>query len=165
MTLLRLDSRPLATSRPSNTQVRRVAENFEKQLTIRLDIIFAFAHLGMELKMRKTPIKSIVSDYYATIMTSGAVTQPRPRARVVSKIHPDLVGVIPRGEGLPLWKDMLQHLPITGRLFAHFPGEWPLRFEMVKGGADTSWVRFCDIGYYWEALQLMGTGDAHWDLH
>jgi len=20
------------------------------------------------------------------------------------------------------------------------------------------------IGYYWEALQLMGTGDAHWEL-
>ena len=75
--------------------------------------------------MRKKPIPSIVADYYATTMTSGAVAKSTPRASIVSKIDAALVGVIPRGERLPLWKNMLQHLPISGRLFAHFPGECP----------------------------------------
>ena len=73
--------------------------------------------------MRKKPIKCIVSDYYATIKTSGAVVRPTPRASIVSEMEPHSVGVIPKGQGLPFWKEMLQHLPITGRLFAHFPGE------------------------------------------
>ena len=126
MTSLRSDSRLLATSRPSNTQVRGITqtiERIENQLNIRLDIIFAFAHLGMELRMRRKPIRSLVSDYYTTIVTSGAVLQSTPRASIVSTVDPTLIGVIPRGEGLPLWKDMMQHLPIIGRLFAHFPGE------------------------------------------
>jgi len=90
--------------------------------------------------MRGKPIKCIVSDYYATMKTSGAVAQTTPRVAVVSELDPHSVGVIPKGEKLPLWKDLLQHLPITGRLFAHFPA------------------------FYWEALQLMGTGDARWVL-
>jgi hypothetical protein len=77
----------------------------------------------MEIKMRKKPINCTVSDYYVTIMTSGAVVQTTPRARVVSEMEPSLIGVIPKRERLPLWKEMLQHLPITGRLFSHFPGE------------------------------------------
>jgi hypothetical protein len=77
----------------------------------------------MEIQMRPKPIECIVSDYYATITTSGAVVKPTPRASVVSELEPHMVGVIPRHERLPLWKDLLQHLPITGRLFAHFPGE------------------------------------------
>jgi hypothetical protein len=73
--------------------------------------------------MHRKPIRSHVSDYYATIVTSGAVVQPMPRASIVSTIDPALIGVIPRGEGLPVWKGMLQHLPVIGQLFAHFPGE------------------------------------------
>ncbi len=61
---------------------------------------------------------STVSDFYATV-------QPTPRVSVASTMDPALVGVIRQGENLPLWKNMLQHLPITGRLFAHFPGEYP----------------------------------------
>jgi len=95
----------------------------------------------MQLNMSKKPIKSIVSDYYATTVASGSVVQPTPRVTVVSKMDPYKIGVIPKGERLPLWKEKLQCLPIIGQLFAHFPG------------------------YYWEALQLMGTGDVHWDLH
>ena len=75
--------------------------------------------------MRRKPIPAVVSDYYATTMTSGAVAKSTLRARIVSRIDAALVGVIPRGERLPLWKNMLQHLPITGRLFAHFPGKCP----------------------------------------
>jgi len=82
--------------------------------------------------MRKKPVKSSVSDYYATVMTSGAVLQPTPQARVVSEMDPNLIGVIPRGEKLPVWKEMLQHLPISGRLFAHFPGERPCRLRVVR---------------------------------
>lgn len=96
----------------------------ENQLTIRLDIIFAFAHLGMEIKMSRKPTMSTVSDYYAT-MSSGAVVRSTPRVSVVSTMNPALVGVIRKGENLPLWKRMLQHLPIVGRMFAHFPGEYP----------------------------------------
>ena len=94
------------------------------QLTIYIDIIFAFAHLGMEIKMHRKPLKSIVSDYYATMKTSGAVAQTRPRATVVSELDAHSIGVVPKSDRLPLWKDMLQRLPITGRLFAHFPGEY-----------------------------------------
>lgn len=128
MTSLRSDSRTLATSRPSNTQACRISQTYKKienQLTTRLDILFAFAHLGVEIQMRRKPKSCIVSDYYATMTASGAVVQPTPRASVVSKIDAALIGVIPRGENLPRWKLMLQHLPIMGRLFAHFPGEYP----------------------------------------
>lgn len=135
MTSLRLDSRTLATSRTSNTQARRISQVYiklENQLTIRLDILFAFAHLGMEIKMRRKPKSCIVSDYYATMTSSGAMVQPTPRASVASNIEAALIGVIPRGENLPRWKNMLQHLPIMGRLFAHFPGEYPCKFDVVK---------------------------------
>ena len=77
----------------------------------------------MQIQMRRKPMTAIVSDYYATMKTSGGVAQLKPRASVVSVLDAHSVGVIPRGQRLPLWKDMLQHLPITGRLFAHFPGE------------------------------------------
>jgi len=73
--------------------------------------------------MSPNPIKPIVSDYYATIKTSGAVMKPTLRASLVSEMEEHLIGVIPKGEKLPLWLNMLQHLPIVGRLFAHFPGE------------------------------------------
>jgi len=98
------------------------------------DSLFAFAHLGMEIKMRKKPTECVVSDYYA----SEKAKEPTLRASVVSALAPDLVGVIRKEESLPWWKDKLQHLPIAGQLFAHFPG------------------------FYWEALQLMGTGNARW---
>jgi hypothetical protein len=78
----------------------------------------------MELQMRRKPFKCVVSDYYATMKTSGAVGQTTPRATIVSTLEPHMVGVIPKGKRLPLWKNLLQYLPITGRLFAHFPGEY-----------------------------------------
>ena len=74
--------------------------------------------------MRTKPSMATVSDYYAT-MTSGATVRSTPHVSVVSKMDAALVGIIPKGENLPLWKRMLQHLPIMGRLFAHFPGEYP----------------------------------------
>ena len=73
--------------------------------------------------MRINPIKCIVSDYYATIQASGAVVQPTPRASIISEMDASTICNIPRGERLPLWKEMLQHLPVIGQLFAHFPGE------------------------------------------
>ena len=85
-------------------------ERVENQLTIRLDSIFAFAHLGMELKMRRNPTRSLVSDYYATIATPGAVI-------ITSAIDANNIGVIPSGEELPFCKDMMQRLPIIGQLF------------------------------------------------
>lgn len=73
--------------------------------------------------MRRKPMKAIVSDFYATMKTSGGVAQLKPRASIVSELDAQSVGVVPRDQRLPFWKDMLQHLPITGQLFAHFPGE------------------------------------------
>ena len=96
MTSWHPDSRPLATSRPPKTQVRRITqtiEEFENQLTIRLDSIFAFAHLGMELRMRRMPNQSLVSNYYATT----------PRLHVT--ITSTLTKAIPSGERLSFWKD------------------------------------------------------------
>ena len=75
--------------------------------------------------MRKKPTPSIVSDHYATTMTSGAVAKSTLRASIVSKIDAALVGVIPKGEQLPFWKDMMQYLPIVGPFFAHSPGGYP----------------------------------------
>jgi len=92
-------------------------ERVENQLTIRLDSIFAFAHLGMELKMRRNPTRSLVSDYYATIATPGAVSPPPPRVIITSAIDANNIGVIPSGEELPFCKDMMQRLPIIGQLF------------------------------------------------
>jgi len=89
--------------------------------------------------MRRKPIKCIVSDYYATVKTSGAVEQTTPRAEVVSELDAHSVGVIPKRDRLPFWKDMLQHLPITGRLFAHFPGEYHLKI-LCEQGTDARWV-------------------------
>ena len=76
--------------------------------------LFAFAHLGTEVKMRRKGTQSIVANNYAP-QTSTAYA--------ISRLPKEKRGVIPKGMNVPLWMKACQYIPLAGWMFSHFPGE------------------------------------------
>lgn len=79
------------------------------------DSLFAFAHLGTEVKLRRKGTQAIVENNYA----------PRTAtATAVSGLPEDKIGVVPKGMDVPLWMKAVQYVPLAGWMFSHFPGEF-----------------------------------------
>jgi hypothetical protein len=89
------------------------------------DSLFAFAHLGTEVKMRRDGEQNIAANNYAK--TSATAT-------AVSGLPPEKVGVIPKGVQVPRWMLWAQHIPLAGWMFSHFPGESRLQSGCVVKG-------------------------------
>lgn len=79
------------------------------------DSLFAFAHLGTEVKMKRKGTKSIVSNNYAKSTASASATSALPSEQV---------GEVPGPFQVPKWMIWAQYVPLAGWMFSHFPGEW-----------------------------------------
>jgi hypothetical protein len=76
--------------------------------------LFAFAHLGTEVKMCRKGTQSIVENNYAPKTAT---------ASAVSGLPEEKCGVVPKGMDIPLWMKAVQYIPLAGWMFSHFPGE------------------------------------------
>jgi len=76
--------------------------------------IFAYAHLGTELKMKRKGTKSIVENNYS---------QSTAPAIAISGLPPGQVGLVPKAVEVPYWMIWVQYVPLAGWMFSHFPGE------------------------------------------
>jgi len=99
--------------------------------------LFSFAHLGMELTLRKGPEKSVVSGNaftHGTIVRieSEVTTQPRPAN------PPNEVDAADEDERAIEKLHKLERIPILGRVVAHAPG------------------------LYWHMLQNIQIGECEW---
>ncbi|KAG8818843.1 hypothetical protein FRC17_010677 [Serendipita sp. 399] len=93
--------------------------------------LFAFAHLGTEVKMRRNGTKSIAENNYAT-----GVTQ----VSAVSGLPPDRVGKVPEGMRVPIWMIWAQYVPLAGWMFSHFPGLYMESLQAMEAGV-MDWQR------------------------
>ncbi|KIM20347.1 hypothetical protein M408DRAFT_82147 [Serendipita vermifera MAFF 305830] len=85
--------------------------------------LFAYAHLGSEVKMRPGSGTSIIVDNYCT---PGSVP-----ARV-RRVKPY--------DGVPWWIAMLEYVPGMGRMVSHFPGLYFRSLQQMEPG-DFVWRR------------------------
>ncbi|KIM23393.1 hypothetical protein M408DRAFT_263942 [Serendipita vermifera MAFF 305830] len=95
------------------------------------DSLFAFAHLGTEVKMRRKPTQSIAENNYASQSST---------AKAVSDLPEEKVGVVPKGMDVPLWMRGVQYIPLAGWMFSHFPGLYFVELQAM-GSGDMEWRR------------------------
>ncbi|KAG8797426.1 hypothetical protein FRC17_007742 [Serendipita sp. 399] len=93
--------------------------------------LFAFAHLGTEVKMRRNGTKSIAENNYATGISNVSA---------VSGLPPDRVGKVPKGMQVPRWMIWAQYIPLAGWMFSHFPGLY-MESLQAMGAGEMDWQR------------------------
>lgn len=87
------------------------------------DSLFAFAHLGTEVKMKRKGTKSIVVNNYSSI---------KARASAISGLPSEQVGEVPRAFQVPNWMLWIQNIPLVGWMVSHFPGKRYFREDAVS---------------------------------
>lgn len=92
------------------------------------DSLFAFAHMGTEVKMRRNGKPSIAANNYAP---AGTV------ATAVTGIPPNRAGKVPEGMQVPKWMIFVQYIPLAGWMFSHFPGLYMESIQAMSPGTMT----------------------------
>jgi hypothetical protein len=79
------------------------------------DSLFAFAHLGTEVSMKRKPVQNIVkNNYIPQYMNMKAFAK--------SSLPDNKIGQVPKATQVPLWMTAVQYIPLAGWMFSHFPG-------------------------------------------
>lgn len=119
--------------------------------------LFAYAHLGSEVKMRAGAGNSIIVDNYCTPNTPARVISCADNSSFESDDETEVdhpigygmgraeyaafkEGKSKRAVGVPWWISGMEYLPLFGRMVSHFPGLYFRSLQQMAPG-DFQWRR------------------------